>query len=65
MQKSTTAEMAEVSAAAPKGRRMALRHAANARPRFIKVLIATIARFQSLGMWPTGAGGLDVLAITI
>jgi len=46
MQKSTTAEIAEVSGDAPKGHRMGLAtYRKRARPQLVKTLIATVERF--------------------
>src|SRR6266849_340255 len=66
MQKSTTAEIAEVSGDAPKGHRVDFATYRNrARPQLVKTLIATVERFTDSGNAPrTDIGGLDVLATT-
>src|SRR5258707_5824166 len=66
MQKSTMAEIAEVSGDAPKGHRMGFAtYRKRARPQLVKTLIATVERFTDSGNAPrTDIGGLDVLATT-
>src|SRR5712671_5628005 len=63
MQKSTTAETAEVSGDAPNGHRMGpATYRKRARPQLVKTLIATVERFTDSGNAPrTDISGLDAL----
>jgi hypothetical protein len=64
IQKSTTAEIAEVSGDAPKGHRADFAtYRKRARPQLVKTLIATVERFTDSGNAPrTDISGFDVLA---
>src|SRR5258708_30905419 len=65
-QKSTTAEIVEVSGDAPKRHRMDFATSRKrARPQLVKTLVATVERFTDSGNAPrTDIGGLDALATT-
>src|SRR6266446_2158730 len=66
IQKSTTAEIAEVRGDAPKGHRAGFATCRKrARPQLVKTLIATVERFTDSGNAPrTDIGGFDVPATT-